>query len=857
VRALLLVAVVLAADTTGLFAYAQNLANGISRMATDGRGRIYGFYRLWNDKLIVFENGRWRELPVMPAGKPSEPRGILGLHDGRMASVWNTGKNEWILAILDDKQISQRIPFEWRLGDYDSLSMVQDSSGRIWLSGGSPEVVRFDLPAGTFHTFDLTPLQTSDPKEKSGDIFLNERTFRPFKPEKKGPKKMWSDVFFTEDLRGGLWLWSTSRGDNYAALPGPVRVQGETLSVLADIPGLTGYTVDYLLPRDKDSLWINAHFGGLFVFNLKTLIAEPVPEPQATAFRESFHGIFPFGKKGFLVVSEYNSGFALWEFAKGKWTRRKVSDSLPPMVGYGSTPAYLNAKSGALIGIADGLLYVPHDEKGTKLLDWRRGWRLIKPSHFISLGSDRFAALSSGGGTRWAVADLNEFLAPRALSDAVEILPWFGWTVDSQDRIFTLLKPKSSVLDVWENGLWRKIPLPKDLRNDIPSHIEIDSRNRIWVISTESKLPVGILSSDLKKWELAPDYLTALAKHCDDFGGFNNPQSGLRPIPGPHGQVALRTAERQIVHWDRTVWKTWDLSTIGSFAKDDRVGSPFFDDGGQLCVNTLRSDKTWKLGGDQKWTGEPKMSGIPDRALEEAQSPARREPPKALPKDFTPQDIISPTIATDNLGVTWVAGNGNLYKYCKGRTVALFAGKEVHPFLKNPGILSVRVDRFGNTWLQTGLIDHIMLPAKTRSLPTLSVKTDRWGLARLNSPPRTAIDWRLDGGEWRTLKGGGEIVGFLSPGDHEIEFQILTDRLDLIGPISKKISVAIASSAQIDHLISILRDGPGGMREMAVRGLAAQPALAIPALKSAIAGNDFWWLRAALQECERQSMPSP
>lgn len=814
------------AGSAGLFAGDQDLTAGLNQMATDGRGRIFAFGRLWKDKLAVFEYDRWSELPIFPAGsKPAEPRGLLRLHDGRLASVWNTGKTEWVLAILDDKQITQSIPFSWHLGSYDFFSMAQDSTGRIWLSGGTPEVVRFDPSAGTFHTFDLAALYTGEPKEK------------------------WCDVFLTEDLRGGLWLWTSYRGDKSVSLPGPVRIQGDALNLLADIPGLTARTVDCLLPRDKDSLWMDARHDGLFVFNLETLSAEPVPEPQASAFRFSFHGIFPFGK-GFLVLSGYKSGFSLWQFADGKWTRRTTPDSVPLMMTDGRAPAYLDAKSGALIATADDILYVPHDGEGTKLLDWHSGWILTRPAQFLSLGGDRFAALSSGGDTRWAVADLNDLLAPRPQSDATEFLPWCGWAVDSQDRIFTLLKPKSAVLDVWENGSWREIPLPKDRRNDLPTEIEIDSQSRIWVVCFLDKLPVGILSSDLNTWETEPDYLSALAKHCEDFGGFANVQSRLRPIAGPHGQIAFRTTNWQIIHWDRTSWKTWDLFDIGPFAKNDRVSTPFFDDGGRLCVNTLRSNKTWKLGDDQKWTGETKVPGIPDSEMGDAQSPERQE----LPKDFTPQDIRYPKIATDNLGLTWVAGNSNLYKYYKGRTVAIFGGKEVHPFLKNPAIRSVRVDRFGNTWFQTGSINHVMLPARKISPPSVSLKTDRWGALSLEKSVAGIVEWRADGGDWRELLRGEKSLGVFPSGTHDVEFRILDDRLDLVGPIKKTVNISIKPEEQIEHFITILRAGPDAMREIAVKGLAGQPSLAIPALKSAIASADSWWLQAALQECERESL---
>ena len=813
------------AGAAGLFASDQDLTVGIDQMVLDGKGRIVSFSKAWSDKLIVFEDGRWNELPLSPADKPSQPRGLLGLRDGHVASVWSTGKNEWVLAILDGNRIAQKIPFAWGIGSWDFFSMAEDSSGRIWLSGGLPEVVRCDPATGTARAFDLAPLDTGPPKKK------------------------WNTVFVTEDLRGRLWLWTSNRADNYVSLPRPVRVQDDSLELLPDIPGFTGrQPIVDLRVRDNDSLWIGARKEGLFVLNLDPLSVEPVPEPEKNAFRP-LDGIFPFGN-GWLVVAGVGSRMRLWQLADGKWTQRVPPDQFHFMQWNLPAPACLDVHSGAVLAADKGIVFVPHDGEGAKLLDWRNGWTLGGAAQFLSLGGDRFAALSHGGTPpRWVVADLRDYLAPRPQSDAEEILPWRGWTVDAQDRVFTLLHQKTPDLSVWEKGSWRKIPLPTDLKADQLSHVEFDSQNRLWFFSDDINLPVGILSADLKTWETQPDYQSALVRHREDMDGFAKDQWWLRPITGPGGQIAFRTQNWEIKSWDGKAWHMWKENDIGPFSKDDRVSTPFFDGAGRLCVNTLHSDKTWKLGDDQKWTASTKLPGIADMWT----SNSSRHVDRKLPDGFSVRDIRDPWVATDNLGVTWVAGNSNLYKCFKGRTVAVFDGKTVHPFLRNPPIHSVRVDRLGNTWLQLGMdsINHILLPAKKSGPPSFSVKVDSWGLAELSHLPEGTIEWRLDRGDWRTLRPGEKSLGFLPSGDHEVEFQILTDRLDRIGPISKKIPVAIASSEQIAHLIAILRDGPDQMRELAVIGLVAQPSQAIPALKAARAKSDFWWLQAALQECER------
>ncbi len=806
------------------FAAAGECPVGIDQMALDGHKRILSFSKSWTDRLAVFENGQWREMPISPAGKPAQPRGVLSLRDGRVASVWNSGKGEWILAILEDDRVVRTIKFPWGLDSWDFFEMAEDSGGRIWLTAGLPEVVRCDPASGAFHIYDLGPLDTGPPKKK------------------------WNNIFLTADLRGGLWLWSADRADNYISLPRPVRVTGDSLEMLPAIPGYTGRHLEELSVRDKDSLWLGTRSQGLFLLNLDSLVAEPVPAPEKNAF-DSFDGIFPFGK-GWLVLAGSGSGTELWQFADEKWIRRPLPAPCHFLRWNRPMPAYLDLKSGAILAAENGILFVPHNAGEAKLLDWRSGWTLTGASQFLSLGGDRFAALSRGGSPpRWLVADLQEHLTQRPQADAVEILPWRGWAVDSQDRVFSLLEEKAADLSVWENGSWRKIRLPAELKNDRLSHVELDSSSRIWLFCDEASLPVGILSADLKEWETFPDFATALLKHREDLGEMGKELWWLRPVTGPGGGIAFRTQNWQIVHWDGLAWRTWKIQDMGSFPKDDRVSTPFFDQEGHLCVNTLRSDKTWKLGADQKWSGVEKVPGIADMWTNNLPRITDRK----LPDGFMPVDIRDPWVATDNNGMTWVAGNGNLFKSYKGRTAAMFDGKAVHPFLRNPPVYSARVDRFGNAWFQLGIdsIQHILLPAKNVRPPTLALTTDRWGLTRLDSLPEGTLEWRLDRGDWQTIAPGGGMLGFLPSGDHELEFQILTSRLDRIGPIPKKVSVSLSSTEQVGHLIQLLQTGPDALRETAVQGLSRQTPLAIPALNEALKSTDSWWLQAALQECRR------
>jgi hypothetical protein len=658
----------------------------------------------------------------------------------------------------------------------------------------------------------------------------------------------------TEDPRGGLWLWTSSRADNYTSLPGPVRVNGDAMELLPKIPGYTGRHLVELRTRDKDSLWIATRADGLFTMNLDTLSAAHVAEPEGTSAR-IFGGIFPFGST-WLIVGGTGSKMGLWQLADGKWTRRLEAGQVAFLRWNKPGPAYAWLESGALFALEDGILFVPRDGGGTKVLDWRSGWVLGGVEQFLTLGGDRFAALSRGGNPpRWVVADLRDYLQPRPLSDTVEILPWRAWAVDGQDRVFTLLEERPAALDVWETGSWRKIPFPDGLKSDRLSHVEPDARGNVWVFSDINDDPVGILSPDLKTWGIEPDYRTALAARIADLDGFAAGLWWLRPVTGPHGQIAFRTQNWEIVHRDGRSWKTWKLQDIGTFPDGDRLSTPFFDGDGRLCVNTLRSEKTWKLGRDGRWTPEDRLPGIEDMWTNNKPRHTERQ----LPDGFSPRDIRSPWVATDNLGMTWVAGNGNLFKHYKGRTVAVFDGSAMHPFMKNPPIQSVRVDRFGNAWLQLGIdsIRHAMIPARQNPPPDISLLVDRWGAASLRAAVQGTLEWRLDGGDWRTLAPGETSLGFFPSGKHGAEFRIITPRLDLVGPVTKSVSVAVAPDKQIGHFIALLKTGPDSMREMAVAALGAQPARSIPALRAALAQENCWWFQAALQECERQSVTPP
>ncbi len=799
---------------------------GIDRIAIDGQKRIYAFNTAWSDRLAVYEAGRWQEFAVHPAEKPAQPRGIVGLRDGRIGSVWNVDESDWVLSILDGREVVETIAFSWNLDSWDRFEMTEDSDGQIWLTGGFPEVIRCEPATRGLRTFDLRP--------------------HGFRSE----AKEWNAVHFTQDGHGNRWLWTSNRASNQNALNTPLRVAGDTL----EVPPILGETfandIVQLSVRDANSLWWVTRNEGLVSLSLDGLTLNALPEPKPGVFR-SVDGLVPL-RNGCLILTGVGSRSGVWQWIDDRWIERLPPGTIRFIRWNLALPASLELASGVIVAAENGILFLPTDGEKFQFIDWRNGWPMSAPSQFLPLGGDRFTALTfSGTPPRWVTADMNDLLEKRPVADTEEILPWRGWAVDDSDRVFTMMGEKAPGLSVWDAGAWRIIPLPTDLESNRVAHIEIDGLGRIWLFSDDTTAPVGILSADLQSWETRPDYPTALVTHRDGLGEMGRELWWLRPVVAADDQIAFRTQNWKIMHWDGGAWRTWELADIGEFSEQDRVSTPFFDGEGDLCVNTRKSDKTWRLGPDGDWTSVVKLPGIEDMWTDNI--PRRVD--RTLPEDFQPTNLREPWVAKDNLGMTWAAANNNLFKYYKGRTVAIFDESRAHPFLKNPPISSVRVDRFGNTWLQLGIesINHAFIPASEILAPKLALKSDKWGFVTIDTLPESFIEWRTNEGPWQTLPPSETALGYLPAGTRSVELLILTDRLEQLGPIQSEIEIEISSSDQVAHLIDVLMTGPFDRKEAAVRGLTRQLLVAIPALRLAASTTDSWWVQAALQECERQT----
>lgn len=820
----------------------DDLTVGLDGMVRDGPERLLAFSRAWNNQLAVHENGHWRVLPTGLPGKTVQPRALASLGDGRVASVWAREKNEWLVAVLKDGSLIRTIPFSWPVGSWDRVDVLVASDHSVWLSAEDPRVVRVRPETGGVTVYDLTPHQTA------------------------ARHKRWNMTGVAEDGGGGIWIWSRFAADNALSANGLLRVNGRKLE--SPLPGFPGRRLLDVVPRDKDSMWLVDRRLGLYVLHCVPLQVEAAPPPHPNAFHSSTM-IFPFGKN-WLVLTGSGSRKAVWKYADGDWTDLYPDRKCSFVTWDRDKPPSAEIASGCLLGAQEGVLFVPKGGGPPRLLDWRVGFPLTAPRQILALDGDRFAAISGGGSPpRWIMTDLITYEKKISAANGVrDIVPLAGLAVDARERVFARLSEHPDALSMWDNGTWSEIPFPEGINTSVISFLERDANDRIWGFSrSHLDEPVAVLEADRKSWQVADNFRSALVKFQDDLENFLAEESWLRPVCGPGGKIAFRSPNWTIEFWDGRAWRAWKLGDIVSSVTlsldpaksttpqvlwDDRVSTPFFDAEGRLSVNTLRTTSTWKFGADGQWTPFPKEAGILDPWTNNQPNRVTRR----LPPGF-PHSLRDPWIVEDNVGTTWVAGGGNLFRWRKGKTVAVFAEGTAHPFLANPPIRGVRVDHQGNAWIrmETGNTSrHVLLPAPPPSPVRLKIATDDNGFAHVEfRPPDTDLEWQVAEGPWRRVPTDVRELGYLPPGTNRINVRLVDARLNVLSLEPVSVSGAPDPTAHLAHLVEILANGPPERREFAVAALEASPAAALPVLDDALAKNpaDPWWLEAARQACER------
>lgn len=237
--------------------------------------------------------------------------------------------------------------------------------------------------------------------------------------------------------------------------------------------------------------------------------------------------------------------------------------------------------------------------------------------------------------------------------------------------------------------------------------------------------------------------------------------------------------------------------------------------------------------------------------------PQNSSPHVPLPPDFLPRNPRASSTKNDNAGFTWVAADGQLYKYFRGKTALILSKTQPHPFLDAPLLDLVRVDRHGATWFQRHDNHLIRLPPPEPQIKDLQIVVDGMGLTKVSADAAEGEwHWRPVGTEgWLQAPDG--IVGYLPAGHQKIELVFVTATLDREGPFQQTVNIRTSPAKQTAHFLRTLSEGPDPARELVISAMTLNPERSIPVLAKALEQDGpHWWLEAALQACERQIRPA-
>ncbi|WP_153811223.1 hypothetical protein [Terrimicrobium sacchariphilum] len=792
-------------------------------MAPDSTGRLYVYGGPKCNQLAILDGKRWT--PLSPAGPGGEAvvQGILGLKGGRVVVLWELKKGKWAAMILKDMVVEKTIPFDWSDGSRTTVNAVEDSRGRIWLSGSSQWIVRLEPESGRAISYDAKPF-----------CWTRDTNWYPF--------------HFFEDTRGGCWIWSNNGKDGRFV---PLRVDGETLSGISMVDEPKDDILD-VLRKDGDFMWLVGR-NHLYVMNLDSFRVEKVHGPARQSFADPV-SLVPYGE-GWLLIERRNGDKKAWELTADRvWVQRDLPSAISACEAHSNDRTYCQTTDGAFLLAQEGAIFFPFGKTTSEVIDWRRGWTMGAAREIVSLPNDRVVVFTRDvRSPEFAVVNSREFLEEKPAADVMDVPAREAWVVDSQDRVFTFFEEKDQ-LRVWNGTEWMRIQLPHELGTSSTRDVVIDAQERIWVVPAYNDSDeVGVLSSNLQDWDVLPEIKAALVKYRDELGAAFQNSSFIKPIVGGNGYIAFQTSASRLYLWDGKEWREWPSEEITGRRNRIDISQPFYSPEGDLCVMTNRPKMTYRLVDGKSWQFDPRSLAGDEVWQDRTGSRVERK----VPEGFEPRNIKEPYVSEDNLGRTWVAGAQQLYIFRNGKTVPVFRDGRVHPFLDRCEIGEVRVDKAGNTWIQQHypLPARVMIPNRNPLPDKVALKLDEWGRLQLETDSRNEIEFRLDEGKWTSLKSSECALGYVFQGKHAVEVRFITPDLDVAGPVRLECEFPMPVEKQFAHFAARFATGTDQEREEAVALLKQKPAEALEVLREWKPESEIekWWVEAAVQECEREA----
>jgi hypothetical protein len=407
------------------------------------------------------------------------------------------------------------------------------------------------------------------------------------------------------------------------------------------------------------------------------------------------------------------------------------------------------------------------------------------------------------------------------------------------------------------------IPEAGDLTGCGCTNILADTAGRLWIGISENGEPVQVFDTQTGRW-------LNFASPGDAYLGVrDNPPhflaNDLYVISPEYSldrrRIAFRVNSIEITYYDGLAWQRFRTPQITGRKGNDAVGPPWFDPAGNLCVNL---DKTWRMNSEGHWVETAFESHFPTDLSEKVPGPTSiPKPPEACVTSH-PDSIV-----VDNLGTSWLTWRSALYKSIPGHCIQVFGPDDVSPFHSpDRSLRNVFVDPRGNAFVLTSAESwdaYIIKPRAALPRTTIELEPIRADAVsvRLHSDSTLPVQfrWRLDHQPWQTTDESPLLLDDLPAGAHRLMVSALDADLqqDPAPPVST-FETVIDPARQIEALIARLSDPDYARRKSAMHALAAQPALALSALRQARKTADEdkrWWIDATLQNIETEKRAVP
>jgi hypothetical protein len=824
---------------------------GISRVAQDGSNRLWGMVDNERNMLHFLTAEGWgrRELP----GYHHLYRSVAveRFINGDVGCLWHndkvTTKEIWLLSRhFADRSRPAKI-FSATLRDPAMLGL---DDGRVVITDSSPTFV------------------TVFPDNKESEVItLPERLFIP--PEKKeGDGVLTNDhvpLRALADASAGVWLWSPEVRHDPARwrLGGLVKLGATLADRQLFRPGEGTTLVSAVVSWDGRQLAVAVVGTGVFLLNTSTLEFNPMPVPDAEAFKY-VEQLFHDGTAWHAVTMPQPSEFeppprvqygkpkpvprkvfydrtkptcALWRHEGGVW--KLLHDGLdkdPAM----SRP-WLRIPSGLFVGSDVGPpWFFPADGAKPRRIAAPSAFPLASVEQMFNV--DARQLLFHNGEARttclWPAA---------ATATGEQTLRWEKLDVvgkplrDARGHIWCLRQ--DNTLTRWDGSAWRKFPSPPLGAVSVSMGFFSDDRDRGWLLPAGND-PTAICDFTTGEWREFPtlrDALEAQLAHpmTLDLAG----RQASPPVFSKDGRIGIFTRFGNIALYENRAWREWRISEITGVKNSAPVGNLFFASDGKLSV-PFTGEIVWQWHDDGK--GWQKTSGIP---VPQADSAATSRPERGV---------------RDNQGTVWLLRRGNsLARFVSGREVNVFDAKEPNPFERGGSLYGAVVDDGGNALLDIGSTGYgrtqlfirarLPGPASTVQLARTSEASAHLKIGADDSP--VLYSWKLDAGKWQGLRETSELVlENLLPGRHTVEVRTFNAELTPSKPVTLSFEITGATAEQFETLLRQLASSDLDEREAAVRKLKSQGPAILPRLveeRKTASPEVQWWLDAIIQHIER------